>query len=403
MLEMRICIISQFAYGTNISPRLYQASLLSRRGHEVFFVTPRQQPMLRFMKSVTPAPEAFDGVKIHYFNVTYPIPSLAYPVPRMTEEINLINNIIQHEKADVLHFYQPEFLTSVPLPLIKAKFNKPTLLTVNGFPGINWYYGSRMVDLAGLVYTHTIARCLVRYADKILLYARNLRFFAKAIGVPDDKMVYLPEGITLDLPKNTKEIRDLTRYKLRVSDDETLIAFTGRLVPVKRVDTLVKSFKRLHSEHPNCKLLIVGDGPSRKLLEAQSGDLLNKAVIFAGLVRPESVVRFLLASDIFVLPSLSEGIPSSILEACYCGLPCISTNTGAIPDIIKDGETGILLKQSDEKNLWHALVRLATDEKMAKKMGENARARVKRIFNWNEIIERYEQICIDLIEKQKMS
>ena len=397
---MRICIVSQFAYGVNVSPRLYQAALLSKRGHEIFFVTPKQQYMLHSnQKSGTPQVEDFHGVKMSYFNVAYPIPSLAYPLPDIVEETKLISHIIRQKKVDIVHFYQPEFLTSIPLPLIK-KHGRPILLTINGFPGISWHYGTAMVDSVGLAYTLTIVRSLIKYANKLLLYASNLKLFAKRLGVAEDKMVYLPEGIQLDLPRNTKEIRETTRNELGISDGEKLIIFIGRLVPVKGVNTLIEAFKKLNKEYSNCKLLIVGDGPCRKTYEEQSGNLLNKAITFTGLVKPEKVVRFLLASDIFVLPSLSEGIPSSILEACYCGLPCIATSTGATSDIIKDSETGILIKQDDERNLWQALIRLTTDGRMAKRLGENAQARVKRIFNWNKIIEIYEQTCIDLIEKR---
>jgi len=397
---MRICIVSPFAYGINISPRLYQATLLAEKGHKVLFLTPHQQYMLRSMrKNRKSLMKDFQYVKMRYFNVAYPFPSLAYPFPNILEETKLICNIIKEEKVDIVHFYQPEFLTSVPLPLIKKKFNIPVLLTVNGFPGISWFYGESVVDFVGLSYTQTAVRFLMRYADKILLYATNLKQYAKRIGVPEEKMVFLPEGIEFNVPYNNNEGRETVRRKLGVSNNEKLITFTGRLVPVKGVNILIEAFKSLHDEYSNCKLLIVGDGPYRKLYEKQSGRLLNRAIIFTGLVKPRKVVKFLLASDIFVLPSLSEGIPSSLLEACLCGLPCVATNTGAIPDIIKKGESGLIIRPNDADALLQALVLLLNDEAMAMEMGKKAAERVKKLFNWNNIVRKYERICEELLKK----
>jgi len=371
---------------------------LVQRGHNVYFVTPREQ-YVRLLEGKLPGTmhETLQGVEIFYFHAAFPIRNLAYPFPDLTQEIKLICDIIEKKEIDIVHFYQPEFLTSIPLPLIKRRFSKPTLLTINGFPGVSWFYGRLMVDFIGLLYTQTITRVLMRYADKILFYATNLKQYAKRMGVPEEKMVFLPEGLELTIPQNVEEVRETMRRELAISSDEKLIIFTGRLVPVKGIDLLIRAFKILHNRYPNCKLLIVGDGPYRRFYESQSGELLNKAIIFTGLVEPEKVVRFLLAADVFVLPSFSEGIPSSLLEACFCGLPCIATNTGAIPDVIKNMETGIITRPGDEKGLLQALAQLINDEKTARIMGDNARRRVKQLFNWDNIVKRYEQICFELI------
>ena len=395
---MNICIVSPFSHDVRIIQRMQLAIKLVQRGHNVYFVTPREQ-YVRLLEGKLPDTlhETLQGVEIFYFHAAFPIRNLAYPFPDLTQEIKLICDIIEKKEIDIVHFYQPEFLTSIPLPLIKRRFSKPILLTINGFPGVSWFYGRLMVDFIGLLYTQTITRVLMRYADKILFYATNLKQYAKRMGVPEEKMVFLPEGLELTIPQNVEEVRETMRRELAISSDEKLIIFTGRLVPVKGVDLLIRAFKILHNRYPNCKLLIVGDGPYRRLYESQSGELLNKAIIFTGLVEPEKVVRFLLAADVFVLPSFSEGIPSSLLEACFCGLPCIATNTGAIPDVIKNMETGIIIRPGDEKGLLQALAQLINDEKTARIMGDNARRRVKQLFNWDNIVKRYEQICFELI------
>ena len=146
-------------------------------------------------------------------------------------------------------------------------------------------------------------------------------------------------------------------------------------------------------------MLIVGDGPYRELYEAQSGRLLNKSIFFTGFVSSDRVVEYLLASDIFVLPSLSEGIPSSLLEACFIGLPCIATEVGAVSDIIINGETGITIRAGDCDQLFTSLVLLVTDEATAVEMGKRAKKRITNLFNWDKIVKRYERICTELMDE----
>jgi len=155
-----------------------------------------------------------------YFHARFPIPNLAYPIPNLVEETGLIHKIVNREETDVIHFHQPEFLTSIPLPFVKWMLHRPTILTINGFPGTSWHYGNAMVDLAGLVYTQTVTRFLMRYADKILLYASNLKSHAKKLGVPEEKMIFPPEGITLSVPENGSQIHEGIRTELGISGDE---------------------------------------------------------------------------------------------------------------------------------------------------------------------------------------
>jgi len=399
---MKICIVSPFAVGVNISPRLYQAALMAKRGHEMFFITPRQQYSVKSaQKDSKPSLlKNYNSVEMRFFNVIYPLPKLAYPLPNLIDEMRIINRIIKKNDIDMIHIYQPEFLTSLPLPMIKKKYQKPILLTVNGFPGMNWFYGKKIIDFCGLTYTCTLIKFLFRYTDKILLYNNLLRRYAKKLGVSEEKMVFLPEGINFDTHKYNNELLMKIRMNLRISSDEKLIIFTGRLVPVKGIDTLIEAFKKLHIEYPNCKLLIVGDGPYRELYEMQAGRLLNKNIFFTGMVEPEKVVHLLLSSNIFVMPSISEGIPVSLLEASSCGLPCIATSVGAVPDIIKPRKTGIIFRVGDTNQLFKSLVYLLNNESAAKKMGKQAKKRVMNLFNWDKIINKYEHICLEQLIKK---
>ena len=132
--------------------------------------------------------------------------------------------------------------------------------------------------------------------------------------------------------------------------DEKIIIFVGALRPVKGVRYLIEAMKVIIDENRTTKLFIIGDGVERESLERLVEKLgLGDHVNFIGKVPNERVPEYMIASDVFVLPSLSEGFPVTILEAMASGLPIVATNVGGLPEIIKENENGFLVKQKRER------------------------------------------------------
>ncbi len=185
-----------------------------------------------------------------------------------------------------------------------------------------------------------------------------------------------------------------TRQELGLRDRGPIIGTVCRLVePKKGLSVLLKAIAELTKRHgdPGCQLLIVGDGPSRRLLEVMSAEMhLSPWVIFAGARR--DISRVVPVMDAFVLPSLYEGFGIAILEAMAVGKPVIATAVGGIPEFVVAEVTGILVEPGNAIALADAITRLLNDPDRARRMGANGRARVHEGFHISTVVRRHEQV-----------
>lgn len=148
------------------------------------------------------------------------------------------------------------------------------------------------------------------------------------------------------------------------------ILHIGRFMDVKNHGVLLRAFQKLHQRFPQSRLQLIGKGERKQEMEALASELsLQDAVSFLG--EQTDVFSCLQEADLFVLPSLYEGMPMTILEAMGTGLPVIASAVGGIPDVIRDGEDGILIRPLQEE-LEEAMARLLCDQGLREKLGRNA-------------------------------
>jgi glycosyltransferase involved in cell wall biosynthesis len=155
--------------------------------------------------------------------------------------------------------------------------------------------------------------------------------------------------------------------------------YAGRLVPEKRVDHLLQIWQDVRSRFPVAHLLVVGGGEEQSRLEAMRVD----GVQFTGQV--EDAVPYLQASDLFVLPSSTEGLSNSMLEAMSCGLPVLATTVGGAPDVIEHQASGWLVPPEDVDALQQGLESLLSEEALRFSLGSNARQRILSSFSLDSI------------------
>ena len=189
--------------------------------------------------------------------------------------------------------------------------------------------------------------------------------------------------------------REALRRKWQIPEDAVVIGTVGRLVPVKGHAILLDATRILQASIGNVALVLVGDGPLRKDLEANAKRLgLEKSVIFAG--QQDQSYDFMNMMDVFVLPSLHEGIPMVVLEALALQRPVVATRVGGIPEVIEHGQTGFLAEPSDASSLARLLQRLVEDLPMAVSIGKAGRTRVEEKFTARTMAgktaELYEQV-----------
>ena len=201
-------------------------------------------------------------------------------------------------------------------------------------------------------------------------------------------------GIDLEAVRVTTS-REAFRRKWQIPEDAVVIGTVGRLVPVKGHAILLEATRILQASIGNVALVLVGDGPLRKDLEANAKRLgLEKSVIFAG--QQDQSYDFMNMMDVFVLPSLHEGIPMVVLEALALQRPVVATRVGGIPEVIEHGQTGFLAEPSDASSLARLLQRLVEDLPMAVSIGKAGRTRVEEKFTARTMAgktaELYEQV-----------
>jgi len=188
-------------------------------------------------------------------------------------------------------------------------------------------------------------------------------------------------NFNINAPLHRREMRP----RLGLADATHLVVTVGQFIPRKGPQVLMEAATRIYQSHPEAKFLWLTDR-----INKESADFLNREtelknfkVVTMGEIggTPNDVFRFLAAADIFVLPSLVEGLPISLLEAMAMGLPCISTNINAVPEAIEDGRTGVLVKAGDADELACAIQRLLDNPEYANKLGTEGRESLNREFD----------------------
>ena len=169
------------------------------------------------------------------------------------------------------------------------------------------------------------------------------------------------------------------------------------LRPEKDVAALVTAFSRAFGGQPAARLAIVGDGPLRGELEALGEKLgIVHQCVFAGM--QSEVAPWLRAMDIFVLPSLSESFPNALLEAMACGCAVVASRVGGTPELVTDGEDGLLFEAGDVAGLAAGLARLAGDAELRRRLGSAAARRAREEFSIGRAVARLETLYAALMD-----
>ncbi len=222
-----------------------------------------------------------------------------------------------------------------------------------------------------------LERLAARWTDRIVtLTDRGIEeHLAQRIG-RRDQYVAIPSGVPTTALRERAPSRAQARARLGLDPRAFVVAGVGRLVPVKGFDLLVAALPRLVADVPGARLLLVGEGPERGALEAAAAALgIGRSLQLTGAVSDVSTV--LAAADVLAAPSRNEGMGRAIVEAMALGLPVVGAAVGGIPEVIADGESGVLVEAGDSGALAGALVRLGRDPMLRGKLGDAARRRAE--------------------------
>ncbi len=208
---------------------------------------------------------------------------------------------------------------------------------------------------------------------------------------PPERLTSVPTGV--DARRFVPGDRAAARIAAGLPADRTLIGIVATLRSWKGHRFLIEAFARLEGERLG--LVIVGGGPQREAIEAQVRSLgLGDRVVLAG--DQADVLPWLQSLDVFVLPSYAnEGVPQALVQAMLCGLACVTTGIGAIPEAARDGETAVVVPAEDVGALASALARVVADPALRQQLGQAARAHCVRQFGYEAMLDRMEAVFRD--------
>lgn len=329
---------------------------LVKNGHEVIVVS------LYDFHSVITARLEKEGIQVLYLNKR---PGLDFSM------IRKIYAILRKEKPDVIHTHR--YVMQYAIPAAAFAGVKHRVHTIHNIAQKENTKIARKLNFLFYKFAHVIPVALSEEIQKTVVEEYHL----KRENVP---VIY--NGINLS---NCKKKTDYSIEKY------TKILHIGRFSEQKNHEGLISAFLIHYKKYPNSKLLLIGDGEKRTLIEEKVNELgLNSVIEFLGL--QDNVYGYLNTADIFILPSLYEGIPMTLIEAMGTGLPIIATAVGGIPDMLENGKEALIV-DCDITKIAGALDVLCSNKEKRQILGENARKR-SDAFSAKIMAKQYEKIYL---------
>jgi teichuronic acid biosynthesis glycosyltransferase TuaC len=329
---------------------------------------------------------------IHYPRYIYAVPKkYFYPITGISYSRFISKYVIKNIKSEPdlihAHFSYPDGYGMMKLA---KKWRVPLVISALGTI-------ERKVAYEGSYTSRQIIEAM-NFADKVLSVSEDLKLHIVNLGINEEKVHVVPNGV--DTWKFKPAGKAHARALLNLPQDKNIILFVGALRKIKGVDYLIEAAKNF--VNTNTDLLMVGrDDGMRKNLEKRAHELkIADYIRFTGPVNHEDIPLWISASDILVLPSLSEGRPNVVLEALACEVPVVATDVGGIPELMVDGETGYLVPAKNPEELSIKINKLLEDKIQRENMGKLGRKSIiQRGLTWEAHAKKTVDIYSELLEK----
>lgn len=275
--------------------------------------------------------------------------------------------VLHNLNLDIIHTHHPFILGEVGAYFAK-KFNLPLFFTFH----TQYEQYSHYIPFNQELVKKLARVSVVNYAQKcdtILTPSEMILGVLKNYGIKKPVILF---SNAIDTEKFRVMNRKKARKLLNLNPADKILIYTGRIGLEKNLAFLVQAFKRVNEEEPNTKLLLVGDGPEEAALKKLVKELkLKEKVIFAGKVEYSEIPKYYIASDIFVMTSVTEVKPLAILEGMAAGLPVVAVSAAGAKDTVTHGVDGILTNL-DLDEYTQELLKVVKNSELCEKMGEAA-------------------------------
>ena len=340
------------------------APLLNKHGIEIEILTRRYPGLARF--------EFIDGVPVYRLPIfkTKALASLIFTLTALP--------VIRRLHPDIIHAHG---LLSPTTTAVMAK-------RLLGIPVVSKSLrGGILGDLERLKnnpFGHRRLKMLQKHVDMFITISKEIRDELVKNGISPERCVFIPNGVKLDrfqpVSNNDKKI---LRKQLGLPDGP-LVIFTGRLETEKRVDQLIQIWLQVQKRYADAHLLILGTGSQAEKLKRTAGE----GILFGGLVG--DTAPYLQTADLFVLPSISEGLSNALLEALATGLPVVVTPTGGTTDIVRHKVSGWLVQNYNPQDLLKGILAFLDNQSLRESCAHEGRSYVVENYS---LINTADNLC----------
>ncbi|WP_298553389.1 N-acetyl-alpha-D-glucosaminyl L-malate synthase BshA [uncultured Algibacter sp.] len=350
---------------------------LSKRGHEIHFITYNQPVRLELISN-----------NVHYHEVNVPeYPLFHYQPYELALSSKLVDMVKLHD-IEILHVHYA-------IPHAYAAYMAKKMLKEEGIhlPIVTTLHGTDITLVGSHPFYKPAVTFSINKSDAVTTVSQSLKDDTLRLFDIKKDINVVPNFI--DLEKYNHGFTDCQRGMM-ANDDEKIITHISNLRPVKRVQDVISIFYSIQKEMP-AKLMFIGEGPEKEKVELRCQELgiLDKVVFFG---RSNEIDKILCFSDLFLLPSQTESFGLAALEAMASGVPVISTNTGGLPEVNIQSISGFLSNVGNvEEMSKNALYILSNDERL-KNFKDNARKEALK-FDLHAIVPKYEAIYEDTLAK----
>lgn len=366
---------------------------IANQGADVTVISPKpfvlpfsSFPYHNFFK--LPRIEHTEKYDLHYPRYIYAVPKkYFYPITGISYSLFVskyaVKNIKPIPALIHAHFSYPDGYGMMKLA---KRWNIPLVISALGTI-------ERKVAYEGSYTSKQIIEAM-SFADRILSVSEDLKLHIVNLGIDKNKVHVVPNGV--DIGKFKPAGKAHARSILNLPRDKNIVLFVGALRKIKGVDYLIEAAHSFVDK--DTYLFMVGrDDGLKKNLEKRAHELkIANYIKFTGPVNHEDIPLWISASDILVLPSLSEGRPNVILEALACEVPVVATDVGGIPELMVDGETGYLVPPKSPDELSRKINKLLDDKNRREKMGKFGRkCIIQRGLTW----EAHAKTTVDIYQE----
>lgn len=373
---MKIAIVCYPTFGGSGVVATELGTELARRGHEIHFITYKQPVRLELLAN-----------HIHFHEVHVPeYPLFKYQPYELALSSKLVDVVKLHE-IEVLHVHYA-------IPHAYAGYMAKKMLEEEGLtlPMVTTLHGTDITLVGNHPFYKPAVTFSINKSDVVTSVSNSLK--EDTLRLFDIKIPIEVVPNFINLEKHLQSEYSECQRDIMADEDEFIVTHVSNFRKVKRIDDVVKVFYEIQKKIP-AKLIMVGEGPEKEVAEDTCSQLgIEEKVIFLG--NSDEVYKILCFTDLFLLPSEKESFGLAALEAMACGVPVISTNTGGLPEVNKQGVSGYLSNVGDVEDMTQNALKILSDKTTLETFKQQAR-KIASQFDIHKIVPVYEKLYIQSI------